>query len=160
MPSKGTALVTGAARGIGKAIALRLADDGFDVAVVSHRSSDVELHMARPPFPSATTTTVAPAQGIRKIARNATSKTELPSVSSINVSLTRNYAGIGRVIFIQHGKRGARRIGLELDMWTPRAPVSRLNQFLLRITLHCIAAGDSVVRVTWQQRMVAPQHLR
>ncbi len=31
--SKGVAVITGAAQGIGKAIALRLADDGFDVAI-------------------------------------------------------------------------------------------------------------------------------
>lgn len=31
--SKGAAIVTGSAQGIGRAISLRLADDGFDVAV-------------------------------------------------------------------------------------------------------------------------------
>lgn len=33
MPNKGVAIVTGASQGIGRAIALRLADDGFDIAI-------------------------------------------------------------------------------------------------------------------------------
>lgn len=43
MESKGVALVTGASKGIGRAIALRLADDGFDVALNSRSSSKEEL---------------------------------------------------------------------------------------------------------------------
>ncbi|KAJ7444597.1 hypothetical protein B0H11DRAFT_1747351 [Mycena galericulata] len=47
MSSKGIALVTGAAQGLGKAIALRLADDGFDVAVNDIPSNATNLSQVR-----------------------------------------------------------------------------------------------------------------
>ncbi|KAJ6564649.1 hypothetical protein B0H19DRAFT_942453 [Mycena capillaripes] len=48
MSSKGVALVTGAAQGIGKSIALRLAEDGYDVAVndISSNSEKLDVVVA------------------------------------------------------------------------------------------------------------------
>lgn len=43
-PSKRTTIVTGSARGIGKAIALRLAEDGYDVCINDIPANEAGAH--------------------------------------------------------------------------------------------------------------------
>lgn len=45
MSSKGIAIVTGSSQGIGKAIALRLAQDGFDLAINDIPSANKNLRL-------------------------------------------------------------------------------------------------------------------
>jgi short-subunit dehydrogenase len=83
----GTALVTGASRGIGRAIALRLATDGYDIVAVARSQAELDALCAE----------VAGAGGkCRAIALDVTDAAAVPrALKGLDVDVLVNNAGVG-----------------------------------------------------------------
>ncbi|KAH0826109.1 NAD(P)-binding protein [Lanmaoa asiatica] len=120
MSSSGIAIVTGAAQGIGRAISLRLADDGFDVAINDIQSNKANLE--------AVSAEIA-AKG-RRTTRIIADVTDEAQVKGMIDDVVRELGGLDAMI----ANAGICRVGTlletDLDNWDANFAVNVKGTFL------------------------------